>query len=196
MQSLVLLVVLVTLPSCLARRGRGGQHYRTEEDRRETRRKLSEQRDPRRAGWSESETRSRAGEGERGRQSLEKSRKPFLETVTYQDISTIFGDFEQKSTQDDKHRSNEEQRGRTVEIDTLDKEQDITPENVEREVSSEIDSAKQNYIESTTDFTMIDEEGSGEVPDTALHKTKKEGTIVTINGRKAVVKKRKRGKHH
>jgi hypothetical protein len=62
------------------------------------------------------------------------------------------------------------------------------------EVSSEIDITMQNYIESTKDFVMINEEGSGEVPDTAQGNTKKEGTIVTINGRKAVVKKRKRGK--
>jgi hypothetical protein len=85
---------------------------------RETRRKLSAQRDPRRAGWSG----SRPGHGGRGRQSLEKSRNPFQETVTYQD-STIFGDFEHKNTQDDKQESNEEQRGRSVEIETLDKKQ-------------------------------------------------------------------------
>ena len=73
---MVLLVVLVTLPCCLARRGRGGQQYRTEAERRETRRKLLEQRDPRRAGWSGSATRSRAGEVERRRQSLENQESP------------------------------------------------------------------------------------------------------------------------
>jgi hypothetical protein len=49
-------------------------------------------------------------------------------------------------------------------------------------------------MESIKEFVMIDEAGSGEVLDTAQDNTKKEGSIVTINGRRAVVKKRKRGK--
>ena len=49
-------------------------------------------------------------------------------------------------------------------------------------------------MESTKDFIMFDAEGSGEVSNTAQDNIKKEGTIVTINGLKAVVKKINRGK--
>merc|ERR1711892_608730 len=93
--SLVVLVVLVALPCFLARRG-GGRHVdRTEEERRETRRKLSEQRDPRRGGWSGSGEESRAGEKERRSQSLEILRKPFDKTLSYED-SKIFRDLIKK----------------------------------------------------------------------------------------------------
>ena len=71
----------------------------------------------------------------------------------------------------------------------MDKEQEITTKHVEREVSSEKGITKPNDMEPTKDVGLIDAEGSGEVPDTALDSTIKEGTIVTINGRKAVVKK-------
>merc|ERR1711892_1480200 len=93
--SLVVLVVLVALPCSLARRG-GGRHVdRTEEERRETRRKLSEQRDPRRGGWSGSGEESRVGEKERRSQSLEILRKPFDKTLSYED-SKIFRDLIKK----------------------------------------------------------------------------------------------------
>ena len=49
-------------------------------------------------------------------------------------------------------------------------------------------------MEPIKDFGMIDDQGSGEVSDTALDNIKKEGTIVTINGRKALIKRVKRGK--
>merc|ERR1711892_1406649 len=94
--SLVVLVVLVTLPCSLARRG-GGRHVdRTEEERRETRRNLSEQRDPRRGGWSWRDEESRAEEKERRSQSLEILRKPFDKILSYED-SKIFID---EKTQD------------------------------------------------------------------------------------------------
>merc|ERR1711892_1276377 len=89
--SLVVLVVLLALPCSLARRGGGRQVDRTEEDRRETRRKLSEQRDPRRGGWVGRGEESRVGEKERRSQSLEILRKPFDKTLIYED-STIFRD--------------------------------------------------------------------------------------------------------
>merc|ERR1711892_372304 len=93
--SLVVLVVLVALPCSLARRG-GGRHVdRTEEERRETRRKLSEQRDPRRGGWRGRGEESRAGEKERRSQSMEILRKPFDKTLSYED-SKIFRDLIKK----------------------------------------------------------------------------------------------------
>merc|ERR1712123_244323 len=97
--SLVVLVVLAALPCSLARRG-GGRHVgRTEEERRETRRKLSEQRDPRRGGWSGREEESRAEEKERRSQSLEILRKPFDKILSYED-SKIFKDLIKKNIND------------------------------------------------------------------------------------------------
>merc|ERR1712106_209633 len=89
--SLVVLVVFVALPCSPARRGGGRHGDRTEEERRETRRKLSEQRDPRRGGWVERGEEGRAGEKERRSQSMEILRKPFDKTLSYED-SNIFRD--------------------------------------------------------------------------------------------------------
>merc|ERR1711892_605161 len=94
--SLVVLVVLVALPCSLARRG-GGRHVgRTEEKRRETRRKLSEQRDPRRGGWIGRGEESRGGEKERRSQNFDILRKPFDKVLSYED-SKIFRDLIKKN---------------------------------------------------------------------------------------------------
>merc|ERR1711892_701053 len=99
--SLVVLVVLVALPCSLARRG-GGRHVdRTEEERRETRRKLSEQRDPRRGGWNGRGEESRAVKKERRSQSLETLRKPFDKTLSYEE-SKIFRDLIKKKIDEKK----------------------------------------------------------------------------------------------
>ena len=202
-----MLVVLVALHCSLAKRGRGRQNYRTEEDRRETRRRLSEQRDPRRGGWSGRGAVFRAGEVERRGQSLKQFRKP-LETSLAYEKSIIFRDLVRKKvfpglTFISKIDQNIE---RKKVYDDKQHDMEVTTEHYERDTSTEIffdDSIDFTDDESNVDnlhskelsevFGMINEEGSGEIQDTLLSNNEKEGKIVTINGRKAVIKKRKRG---
>merc|ERR1711892_1279024 len=197
--SLVVLVVLVALPYSLARRG-GGRHVdRTEEERRETRRKLSEQRDPRRGGWSGRGKESRAGEKERRSQSLEIFRKPFDKTLSYED-SKIFRNLIKKKidekTQDDieittKHSTTDEEIKSTkgkVEATTEQIESDDPIKTIE--ISTDMEHNKAHAEDVEIDI----EEGSGEVINKVFGKAQQEGTIVNINGRKAVIKKRKRGR--
>merc|ERR1711892_441850 len=197
--SLVVLVVLLALPCSLARRGGGRQVDRTEEERRETRRKLSEQRDPRRGGWSGSGKESRAGEKERRSQSLEIFRKPFDKTLSYED-SKIFRNLIKKKidekTQDDieittKHSTTDE------EIKSTKGKVEATTEQIESYdplVLFENDTDMENNKAHAEDVEIDSEEGSGKVINQVFVKSKQEGIIVNINGRKAVIKKRKRGR--
>merc|ERR1711892_808470 len=192
--SLVVLVVLVALPCSLARRG-GGRHVgRTEEERRETRRKLSEQRDPRRGGWSGRGEESRAGEKEKRNQSMEILRKPFDKTLSYED-SKIFRDLIKKkinaiemttkqSIIDEESKSpNESEQPTTEQIESDDPIKTI-------EISTDMEHNKAHAEDVQIDI----EEGSGEVINKVFMKAQQEGTIVNINGRKAFIKKRKRGR--
>merc|ERR1711892_636879 len=158
--SLVVLVVLVALPCSLARRG-GGRHVgRTEEERRETRRKLSEQRDPRRGGWAGRGEENRAGEKERRSQSLEILRKPFDKTLSYED-SNIFRDLIKKkqdaldmtikSTTDEEIKSPNEKGEATTEQIQID----------DPIVSFENNTNKENNKVHEEDVEIDSEEGSG-----------------------------------
>merc|ERR1711892_1247377 len=197
--SLVVLVVLVALPCSLARR-EGGRHVdRTEEERRETRRKLSEQRDPRRGGWSGSGEESRAGEKERRSQSLGILRKPFDKTLSYED-SKIFRDLIKKKIDEKTQYATE----KTTKQSTTDEEIKSSKEKVEATteqiesydpvVSFENDTDMENDKAHAKHVEIDSEEGSGKVINKVFVKSKQEGIIVNINGRKAVIKKRKRGR--
>jgi len=192
--SLVVLVVLVALPCSLARRG-GGRHVdRTEEERRETRRKLSEQRDPRRGGWSGRGEESRAGEKERRSQSLEILRKPFDKTLSYED-SNIFRDLIKKKI-DEKTQDAIDMTTRSTtdeEIKSTNEKGEATTDQIESDdpiISFEHNTDMENNKAHAEDVEIDSEEGSGKV----IVKSIQEGTIVHINGRKAVIKKRKRGR--
>jgi len=181
--SLIVLTILGALLFTQARRG----GYRTEEDRRETRRKLLEQRDPRRAGWSP----GRSGEDLEGRrQSVRISRKPVAETLSYQD-TRIFRDLIQKKINDEKEDITEDTTEQIVEIkdmfESLDDNQEITTEHF---VSQQIDKEFTQNDEFDTNL----EEGSGEISETSTEQAHTEATVILVNGRKAVIRKRKRGK--
>jgi len=189
--SLVVLLVLAALPCPLAHRGRGGRNYRTEDDRRETRRRLAGQRDPRRGRWNERGRVNRVGEAERREEGLKQFRQPIETTLLYED-SRIFRDLVRKKVYDDKQE--------VIEITTEQYDRDtstVTVTNNDIEYSSE----KVNIEDFTEVSIPINEEGSGESLDIFENKTpstevknKKEGQTVTINGRRAVIKKRRRGK--
>lgn len=172
-----MLLVVAALPCPFAQRGRGGHNYRTEEDKRETRRRLAGQRDPRRGGWN-------------GRGGLEKVEvrkiggifrqveKPEKATLTYGD-SRIFRDLVQKN-----------------EI--------IQEVEINRKQIQEVN-LKANFINGDTESLFDntnDEEGSSEFLETPGNKVhsltetdnKKRYKSVTINGRKTIIKKLKRGK--
>merc|ERR1712128_110560 len=192
--SLVVLVVLLALPCALARRG-GGRHVdRTEEERRETRRKLSEQRDPRRGGWVGRGEQSRAGEKERRSQSLEILRKPFDKTLSYED-SNIFRDLIKKKI-DEKTQDAIDMTTRSTtdeEIKSTNEKGEATTDQIESDdpiISFEHNTDMENNKAHAEDVEIDSEEGSGKV----IVKSIQEGTIVHINGRKAVIKKRKRGR--
>merc|ERR1711892_1101907 len=182
--SLVVLVVLVALPCSLARRG-GGRHVdRTEEDRRETRRKLSEQRDPRRGGWSGRGEESRAGEKERRSQSLEILRKPFDKTLSYEH-SKIFRDLIKKKI--DAIDIKTKQSITDEEIKSPNEKEQATTEQIESDdpIESFENSTDMEHNEARAEDVEIDsEEGSGKVIKQVFVKSKQEGTIVNINGRK------------
>merc|ERR1711892_835410 len=192
--SLVVLVVLVALPCSLARGG-GGRHVgRTEEERRETRRKLSEQRDPRRGGWSGRGEESRAGEKERRSQSVEILRKPFDKTLSYED-SKIFRDLIKKKI--DAIDITTKQSIMDEEIKSPNEKEQPTTEQIESDdpIKSIENSTDMDHNKAHAEDVKIDiEEGSGEVLNKVFVKAQQEGTIVNINGRKAVIKKRKRGR--
>merc|ERR1711892_691484 len=196
--SLVVLVVLVALPCSLARRG-GGRHVdRTEEERRETRRKLSEQRDPRRGGWSGRGEENRAGEGERRSQSLEILRKPFDKTLSYED-SNIFRDLIKKKIDEKTQDAIDITTKSTTdeEIKSPNEKGEATTEQIETDdpiVSFENNTDMENNKAHAEDVEIDSEEGSGKVINQVFVNSKQEGTIVNISGRKAVIKKRKRGK--
>merc|ERR1711892_871464 len=192
--SLVVLVVLVALPCSLARGG-GGRHVgRTEEERRETRRKLSEQRDPRRGGWIGRGEESRAGEKERRSQNLDILRKPFDKVLGYED-SKIFRNLIKKNidekTQDAIDKPTK-QNTTNERIKSPNENVYSTTEQIESDdpiVSFENNSD----IEHTENVEIDSEEYSGKVINKELLKSIQERTIVNLNGRKAVIKKRKRG---
>merc|ERR1711892_770493 len=196
--SLVVLVVLVALPCSLARRG-GGRHVdRTEEERRETRRKLSEQRDPRRGGWNGRGEESRAVEKERRSQSLETLRKPFNKTLSYEE-SKIFRDLIKKKIDE----KTQDAKDITTKQSTDEKNKfpngtvDLTTDQIESDdpiVSFEHKPEIEHNKAHAEDVEIDSEEGSGEVINKVFVKAQQEGTIVSINGRKAVIKKRKRGR--
>merc|ERR1712106_1044831 len=196
--SLVVLVVLVALPCSLARRG-GGRHVdRTEEDRRDTRRKLSEQRDPRRGGWSGRGEESRAGEKERRSQSSEILRKPFDKTLSYED-STFFRDLIQKKIDEKTQDAIDITTKSTTdeEIKSPNEKGEATTEQKESDdpIASFINNTDMENNKAHAEDVEIDsEEGSGKVINQVFVNSKQEGTIVNINGRKAVIKKRKRGR--
>merc|ERR1711892_1023008 len=189
--SLVVLLVLAALPCPLAHRGRGGRNYRTEDDRRETRRRLAGQRDPRRGRWNERGRVNRVGEAERREEGLKQFKQSIETTLLYED-SRIFRDLVLKKVYDDKQE--------VIEITTEQYDRDtstVTVTNNDSEYSSE----KVNIEDFTEVSISINEEGSGEGLDIFENKTpptevkiKKEGQTVTINGRRAVIKKRRRGK--
>ena len=83
-----MLLVLVTLPCCLARRGRGGQHYRQSGERQGG--SCQNREIP---GEQVGEGLKQGEELESGRQSLNNSRKTYI---------SIFRDFKQNRTEDDK----------------------------------------------------------------------------------------------
>merc|ERR1711892_1053295 len=197
--SLVVLVVLVALPCFLARRG-GGRHVdRTEEERRDTRRKLSEQRDPRRGGWRGREEESRAEEKERRSQSLEILRKPFDKILSYED-SKIFKDLIKKKINDktqDAIDITTKQSTADEEIKSSNEKGEATTEQIESDdpmVSFENIADMENNEALAEDVAIHSEEGSSKVITQVFVKSKQEGTIVNIKGRKAVIKKRKRGR--
>eukprot|EP00092_Neocalanus_flemingeri_P004540 GFUD01004890.1.p1 GENE.GFUD01004890.1~~GFUD01004890.1.p1 ORF type:complete len:526 (+),score=141.25 GFUD01004890.1:96-1673(+) len=241
--SLVVLVVLAVLPCSLAQRGRGGQRYRTEEDMRETRRRLAVNRDPRRGDWAGRGRGSRTREEERQGEGLKKITQET--TLTYED-SRIFRDLVLKKVYDDKKEDidgfrdkelkmvlDEKQNnteslidlGLDIKLEDTDSLRDLLLKKVEEEDDTEITTEQyerdttmvtilNNESESLSDlsenvnddefsevFDSINEEGSGEIMETIEDidtptelMIKKEGKIVTINGRKAVIKKRKRVK--
>merc|ERR1711892_462920 len=129
--SLVVLLVLATLPCPLAHRVRGGRNYRTEDDRRETRRRLAGQRDPRRGRWNERGRVNRVGEAERREEGLKQFRQPIETTLLYED-SRIFRDLVRKKVYDDKQEDIE------ITTEKYDRDTDtVTVTNNDIEYSSE-----------------------------------------------------------
>merc|ERR1719481_919239 len=95
--SLVWLGVLLCLSCSLG----GRQRFRTEEERRNTRKKLAEQMDPRRARIGTANI-GGVGDQETRRSSIKLSRKLFQDTLSNQD-NNILRDLIHKRIEDDKH---------------------------------------------------------------------------------------------
>jgi len=189
--------VVVSL-SCSSGRGR---RYRTEEDRRETRRKQAMQRDPRRSwlGTGGPETR-RSGLVSVGQESRRSSitiaRKLFEESLSTRD-NRIFREliknrnkFDELDTMAENINKNEED----ILNSNIISSDDIHDETTVDTKTGDLDNKSQKEGQEVDNLsTNVNLEISGETPYKLGKKTKAGGAVVTINGRKAVIKKRKRG---
>merc|ERR1712106_62361 len=137
----------------------------------------------------------RAGEKERRSQNLDILRKPFDKVLSYED-SKIFRDLIKKK--------NDEKTQDAIDITT---KQSTTNERIKSPNEKVYSTTKQiesddpivsfennTDIEHTEDVEIDSGEDSGKVINKELVKSIQEGTIVNINGRKAIIKKRKRGR--
>merc|ERR1711936_1380182 len=95
--SLVVFILLTTLTCLLAKRGRGGQNFRTEEDRRQTRRKLAAKMDPRRVDKEYTNNIQATGEEDRS-MFAEKSFKQPITTILTTEDNKIFLNLLSKET--------------------------------------------------------------------------------------------------
>merc|ERR1712106_690209 len=135
----------------------------------------------------------RAGEKERRSQNLDILRKPFDKVLSYED-SKIFRDLIKKK--------NDEKTQDAIDITTKQStmnERIKSPNEKVYSTTKQIESddpivsfENNTDIEHTENIEIDSEEDSGKVINKELVKSIQEGTIVNINGRKAVINKRKR----
>merc|ERR1712106_197412 len=141
----------------------------------------------------------RAGEKERRSQNLDILTKPFDKTLSYED-SKIFRDLIKKKI-DEKTQDaidiTTKQSTTDEEIKSPNEKGEATTDQIEMDdpiVSFENNTNRENNKVHEQDVEIDIEEGSGKVINQVFVNSKQEGTIVNINRRKAVIKKRKRGK--